>query len=497
MNLMMPRFQTDSYFCTWVAQSQLTEYYPGAMRDLLTEQTVFGENGLIRLYPEIRQHLYFVFDDGWDVPCGLKNNDKGDFGSLIVNEEKFPSFTGTPRERLKKLSDRVKECGWRGVGIWVCASAAGEYGGHLLSQEEQEAYWRTRLQWSRYAGIRYWKVDWGHHAADTGFRKKLSLWKSEEYPELIMEHAGVCGPLNGIDPLDPSIEQSGRFADWQNHPAAWGKLTAFSDVLRTYDVTGQLSVPTTLDRVGFLLRCGEINGSASRINGEDEPYICAALGLETGIMRNAFPRKDGKAGSGRVREVIRAVRWMTSFAPAMKLNETRSEFGSYVLTDGYNFYGKKTWLGSYGDYVIPQSAPAVIARGCPLPQIGYPNGEKAYVVASANASGASSAAVLPRFSGEKGKYTPKVNLTLRQKMSFPYTGIFGDTGDVTIRYDGAVQGRRVYLQDMASDHAFDVTEKCGIGPDRVTIPGELIARIGTETNGENDLSAPGVVAALI
>ena len=74
------------------------------------------------------EKLIFVFDDGWDVPYGLKNNDNNDFGSLILNEERFPSFSGEPKERMKKLVDKVKSFGWKGVGLWICASAKGRMG---------------------------------------------------------------------------------------------------------------------------------------------------------------------------------------------------------------------------------------------------------------------------------------------------------------------------------------------------------------------------------
>ena len=45
----------------------------------MTEQTLFGKNGLAYVYPEVREHLYFVIDDGWDVPFGTSFPEQEDF----------------------------------------------------------------------------------------------------------------------------------------------------------------------------------------------------------------------------------------------------------------------------------------------------------------------------------------------------------------------------------------------------------------------------------
>ena len=51
----------------------------------------------------------------------------------------------------------------------------------------------------RHAGICYWKVDWGAHAADWAFRRMLTEVGRECQPELLIEHSNPStGPLNGI-----------------------------------------------------------------------------------------------------------------------------------------------------------------------------------------------------------------------------------------------------------------------------------------------------------
>jgi hypothetical protein len=117
-------FNAD-YFCTWELQriacdEQGKENESGEIafigdqgasttREAITEHTVFGKNGWIHIYPEDRKDLFFLLDDGWDVDYFDDYKDaKYSFGSHDVCEKKFPSFKGTPDEKLKQMVERVK-----------------------------------------------------------------------------------------------------------------------------------------------------------------------------------------------------------------------------------------------------------------------------------------------------------------------------------------------------------------------------------------------------
>ena len=52
------------------------------------------------------------------------------------------------------------------------------------------------------------------------------------------------------------------------------------------------------------------------------------------------------------------------------------------------------------------------------------------------------------------------------------------------------------MQDLASDHAFDVTADILRSEGRLTVPGKLIAQIGTAAQPVEDTSEPGVVLIL-
>lgn len=128
-----------------------------------------------------------------------------------------------------------------------------------------EDYWRERLEWSKYAGVDYWKIDWGNHSGDAGWRQMVSDLADEIYPELVIEHITGYGTLNSD--ADNGTRLSEGNVDWSAYCAS------YSDVYRTYDVNGNLSIATTFERIGRQLEQAYTNGrQLGLINGEDEVY---------------------------------------------------------------------------------------------------------------------------------------------------------------------------------------------------------------------------------
>ncbi len=57
------------YFCSWEHQGCFARGRRSS--DLITETSMFeGDTPWCELFPEIRSELFFVMDDGWDVPLG-------------------------------------------------------------------------------------------------------------------------------------------------------------------------------------------------------------------------------------------------------------------------------------------------------------------------------------------------------------------------------------------------------------------------------------------
>lgn len=126
---------TPSYWCTWSTQNRDAERLneevkknnPAAFlgdqgaqlaRATMNEESIFSQGGWADYFPEIRGDLFFMLDDGWDIAYGIHpDKNRKLFGSLILNEERFPLFKGDNKTRLKQLSAALIARGWRGLGL--------------------------------------------------------------------------------------------------------------------------------------------------------------------------------------------------------------------------------------------------------------------------------------------------------------------------------------------------------------------------------------------
>jgi len=118
------------------------------------------------------------------------------------------------------------------------------------------------------------------------FRRMLTRISREKAPNLVVEHAVSCRPLNDVP------DGTGRFRGWDNVLRRSVETIAFSDVFRTYDVTSHLSVAATLDRIAELFTAGTVEPNAQGLlNSEDEVFLGAALGCVLGIGRHPLWRE--------------------------------------------------------------------------------------------------------------------------------------------------------------------------------------------------------------
>jgi hypothetical protein len=501
---------TPSYWCTWGVQN----YSMAAVDELdhstvaanLTEEHVFARSGWARAYPrEIRSDLFIVFDLGWDVPAGERFDEaRWKLGSLRVAADKFPSCTGTPRERLRALVGLTRAAGWRGAGIWIACQARGDgHDGQRLEGPALEEYWRERLRWSREAGVSYWKVDYGARG-DPPFRRLISRLAAEEAPGLVVEHGQGVGPLNDWAAWDPTwtTHGTGGYRAWNDGRvlAEAVELLGFSDVLRTYDVTAQLSLPTTLDRVAQLLVDAPRGGGAGLLNCEDEPYLGAVLGLAIGIMRHPmWIDIEGKPYDPflvrrRMDEVVRAVRWQR-IAPAVAAGRTGVSLSHHRLRDTWSFREGDSWAPDSAGREIAQTAPAIVARGLPLPEVKA-TGEVPYVAASRHPNGAVAVGTFPRVRGERHQDRPLAAVTVELGPKTARVGVFGRYRSLALKLTRGRSPARVWAQDLAGDQTVDVSDRVRRVDGTLVLAGSLIEEIGLSARTPGDLSEPALVLAL-
>lgn len=500
--------KTPSYWCTWGIQNYsmtgVDENSHSMVANNLTEKLVFDDPGWATHYfDKIRKDLYIVFDLGWEVPAGLQfDRERWRLGTQELAVDKFPSCTGLPCERLRKLNDMTRQAGWRGAGIWIPAQAPGDgKDGQMMPQDRLEAYFRERLGWSREAGIGYWKVDYGTRASNTAFRRMVSRLAHETPPAITVENARNVAPANDEESWEKLVaHHTGRYRAWDDGKilAQAAELMGFSDVLRTYDVTAYLSIPTTLDRVAQVIVEASKNPSAAGlINCEDEPYIAAVLGCATGIMRHPLWQDiPGKAYDPyqvrrRIDETVRAVRWQR-IAPAVSVNATQVKLDQKILLDHWRFRPGQTWASWLIGKPVVQGAPARIARGMDLPDVSL-SGEPPFVVASRHPNGAVAVATLPRIQTGKGIHLPLARVSLDIGDAARPVGIFGRYRTLKLRLSRELVQRRVWAQDLAGNKATDVTAEVQKQGTSIILKGDLINRVGLAASSPDDVSNPGLV----
>ncbi|MBQ7638586.1 MAG: hypothetical protein IJS90_06780 [Clostridia bacterium] len=483
---------TGNYFCTW--DSQCDHMYarkerPKGLtaRDAMNENFLFGENGVLNSFEGMRQDLIVVLDDGWDVPYGA--TDSRIFGSLEADPERFPSLSGLrPEERLKALSKRIESMGYRGLGLWAPTQSPYYVNGAVITRtpEEERFYWEERARWCHEAGVLYLKADWGAHQGDAQYCAMMTECMRKYAPGLSVEHGFSGRPL--FEEKSPVVPEE---------LAAYLKnVLPVSDYLRTYDVCHELKYASTVDRAAICLNAAKACRADTILNIEDTALIGAALGCAVGVMRHDLEKKRKylPLPPRLVSESYAALRWQRIAAPFA------AGKGSLIISDERL---KDVWRcpkrapGLWpnvpeGDYFV--SAPASIARNMPLPEV-FSEGEKPYVLCSVHPyNGALCVAVTPRTFPEGIDLAPLADIIVQGGSPEKPVGLFGRFASLRVDFGKPAENRRVYAQNLLSDTAEDVTALVGISGNRLTVPGELMLRIGTPENRENGV--PAVVIKL-
>lgn len=482
----IPNIQNPSpdYYCTWQTQLYATsDGKPAGQRRAMNEESMFSDKfpyGWTSFYEKARGDLFFVMDDSWDVP---PNGNEKMYGSLILDRRKFASFYEDSGSELamKRLCERIRSLGWKGLGGWVCAQESPS----PLEGDECIAYWTERLRAAQNAGVRYWKVDWGAKAGSEEFRRMLSTLSHEVAPSLTVENA-----FN---------------ADF----------ISFSDVYRTYDVPAVMSIPMTMEKLAVVLEKAHYTGEAkSLVNCEDEAYAAAAGGFTMGIMRHPYCGNlpDGRADMSfpechrdlkrKTEEVLRAVRWHR-IAPAFAADKDSVTVSEKTLTDTWRLQNadaeiESWWLGMdaikncLNDGIITKTACSAMSRNMPLPQIAPDeNGEVPYAIAAKNPNGAVSAAFLARTNGRR-YYTPRCDAVL-DVQSADTVGLFGYFKSITLKSLESTANARIYAQNLSDDFAYDITDNVYINRNAVTILFSSVEQICTA----EDKSEPGLVIKIL
>ena len=516
--------RSATYWCTWATQdATLVNHqatgklkFPGdqgvpGVRDNMNEHVVFGPNGWINLFPEHRGDMLFLLDDGWDVPYGAKGGSAGihSFGSLVPDRERFPSLgvNASDRDRLRELVRRTEDKGWMGLGVWVACQAYRERFEAPFTLDELKEDLRRKFDEAAYAGVRYWKVDWGVHNFHVWYRRLMSEMKERYYPELIIDHCrGFNNAVNGqVDPhLKPDDEY--RHVGWTGRifgvpeydpiTRDYEEIMSFSDVFRTYDSAHPLTTATMLERAAWELRAADKSSSRVVINTEDEPLIAAGLGLELSMMRApVWPGnhvRDVRPRHRRMAEDMRCVVWQRLAPPFGSDTPAKTLHSEKSIRESWRFIPGECWFTGDRETSYYQVAPACVARGLALPEVIGSDGDIPFVIGSRHPGGALAFAALPLLDPVKMSYTPKaeVRFDAALEVGVP-VGVFGRFGSLVL--DDRTDGRRIFAHDVLCGERVDITALCVRTAGKVVLPGCELSRIGSSQNPQGDDSSPGAV----
>ena len=449
------------YWCTWMTQNELAaernteksslagDQGAFAARNAINEQLLFGKDGwATRMCESIRQGMFLMLDDGWDVPYDThpsRNLER--FGFLEPWPERFPGCGGTPLERLTTINARLRDAGWQGAGLWIAAQRHGDRNGAL--KEGVEDFYRQRAELSARAGIRYWKVDWGARN-NNGFRAMVSRVVREICPALTVEHPPFAmGPINAqrLDMSDGNgvFKGSGRAEVDVDDPALVERFR-FSDVIRTYDILSPFDHVTTLERAVAYSRLIDKHGLSTVLNVEDAPVIGAVLGHALGIMR----RMDNGQDAAALAECRAALNWHRIAPPFGGTKGFGTVASDETLAEDHRFAENETWCRLVWTRTVTQRAPSVVARGLALPKV-RPLGEGLpFVVAGRHPGGATAVGTLPRLREGRGFTTPSVEIALAEPISVGAPlAVFGEPRTVLVPYRGKAGRVGVSVQDLA------------------------------------------------
>ncbi len=494
-----------NYWCTWYWQNYLilkgrevtnpdplTVYTNMAARDQLNEKTIFGEQGMAEvMLPHTRSDFYFLIDHGWQD----KEIPKEPFFTLIMDTLDFTRYAELkPIDRLKQMNNDIKALGWKGLGLWVRGNP-------------KESDVRRFVEWSKYAGIKYWKIDGGdtkHYYAD-----KI---KEEIYPELTLEYVTGAGPLTPLWnkpglPVYPSGYNTGT--NFKKATKALEILT-HADVFRTYDAAPLLVSTTTLQRVHDILKkTAGHNEFTALLNIQDDCNVAAALGLVVAVKRHPMktPRmykendfhlqiSGDRHVDKRLNEMDRFVRWQR-IAPPMPAGYGVYQASDNFLIDSIVFHEKDTWLKATHGKMVRQSAPAIMARNIALPEVKC-SGIAPYVMASKFPNGAVCVATEGRVTPVKSWIHPRADVKLKEMEINNPIGIFGHYKTLSLEFASTLpESITVYAQDILADSAVDITNRVSILGTVIQLPGKLIDEIGTSAGDQGDISAPGMVIEVV
>jgi hypothetical protein len=197
----------------------------------------------------------------------------------------------------------------------------------------------------------------------------------------------------------------------------------------------------------------------------------------------------------RLDEVKRVARWHRIAAP-VPLGAAESHVDTRRFDDFWTLKRDETWTSHKPGDRREASAPARISRGLDLPTVAADaHGASPFVLSTRSTNGAVAIAAIGRTQDRRYE-TPRVTVVQPVGDSTGPFGIFGEFGQLTLRFDHAPEKMRVFAQDLAGDQSTEITRDVRWEGQDLVLPGELLSRIGLSAATKGDKSEPGLILIL-
>ena len=140
----------------------------------------------------------------------------------------------------------------------------------------------------------------------------------------------------------------------------------------------------------------------------------------------------------------------------------------------------------------------MMARGCELPLVTPIGDVTPFVVASRNPKTAVySIATLKRTINPNKDIIASADIVFKVGGFEKPIGVFGYYHSLTLVFDEPIGNARIFVQDLMSDEAKDVTEKCRIDGCRITFDGDDMRVFGTESRADDDKADPSFLVKIV
>ena len=450
----------------------------------LSEKELFSENGLYNpVLQEFRESLTVLLEDVWDLPnAGGKTSSAAPLDLCC-----FPSFhvPGYPEESMKKLIQKIKDSGFQGLGLEIHPPPLENFctDHKTFSLKAFEKYWTEKAIRSARAGILFWKILWAPFSDQAEYRNLTTRLLRRYAPQTRILHTLPRKPWNPPAP-DQSPEEEHRQLQIIR------QCVPLCDFFLLSETPHELSRCTLFQRTGEVLR-EPFEPAYSEVQGfllsETDPVPAAVLGCAVGIRNEMNPANPNALSDPGIKQALLWQRIAQPF-PVFGHHAHVSEWDT-VCAGRAPFPTEESCF-----HRIPeQTAPAVIARDCPLPEITAPandasdpipllasscfNQGRAYAIGVFSPGKIFSSSYALKTAASTRK-TADVEACVPADNSQCITGIFGHFHSLTLHYRTPLNFQRVFMQDLLGTEAIDVTDRLLFPQgNTIKIPGSLLSAV--------------------